>query len=206
MMTSKPKRKAPPTNFFARVWREFLFTREFYFETEASPEACMEALREHGHSVKGWFDQYREEVVVGFVDTNRYQFKIEAQHRWKDNYRTVADASGDIYYNEAAELTIVEGTARFDIVKYVIGVFVVIMVLLLFLHDTRTGLTTISKAAPFLLFIGTFGVLGFLQMFRDRNRIVNEIEQTVRNLLSKKEEMNGQHSDASAAHDKKSSS
>jgi hypothetical protein len=184
MMTSKPKRKAPPANFFTRLWRALLFTREFYFETEASPEACADAIRSNlTYEPSGCLDGRKQDVSVDYVATDRYQFKIEVKQRewgrWWYSYSTNACASGNIFFDESSGQTLVEGEARVGLGSYLgwlsIGVFISFMIF----KDLG-----ISIVAPIALTAVIFFIPMLLALIPRRNRIVHELDKTLRSIQS----------------------
>jgi hypothetical protein len=175
-MTIKPKRKAPPRNFLVRFWREFLFTRAIYAESAESPATCVSAIERHlNYGLSGLPDNRRQVVKLVRSDDPgvAYTFTIDAQRRQKHGYSTNAFASGVIWVDEDSGKTIVEGDARFGIGGYIVW-FLWVIGLSLFLSEVRRG-----NGVLFVLLIQGFVAYFLWQMFADRNRIADELAQTV---------------------------
>jgi hypothetical protein len=177
MMTLKSKRKAPPRNLLVRFWREFLFTRSIYAESAETPATCVSAIERHlNHKSSGFLDNRRQivKIVKNHDAGAAYTFTIDAQRRQKRGYGTNAFARGVIWVDEDSGKTIVEGDARFGIGGYIVWFLLVICVSLLFLSEVRRG-----SGGIFVLVMGGFFTYLLWQMFSDRNRLVDELAQTV---------------------------
>jgi hypothetical protein len=173
-----PKRKIP-TNPFVYVWRELLFAHPIYIESEASPEDCANAIQQRlDEPSPHWLIASKQKVTTEWRDEDHYKFHIIRRRSQNNPLMTIAYASGDIYYDEALGRTIVIGVARYGIWSYLECLVCILFLLAAMLKSEQAGIV-----ATFILFVFAAALWELLE---HRNGIVNEIEQTVRNLPAKK--------------------
>lgn len=110
------------------------------------------------------------------MNEETYLFKIESQQRVKNGYVTTAFASGSIQYDEGLERTIMQGTARFSVWNYLVWLGLVVFIMMLLFGNV---FSSSGEAVILFALIAVVLVLTLWQMFRDRNRIVHELEQNV---------------------------
>lgn len=199
-MTPKPKRKAPPANFLARFWREFLFTREFYFESDATPEDCANAIWEQ--LPRNGIGR-RQDVSVYHISEDQRGFKIEVKRPNRISERITATTSGTIEYNASLQRTIIRGETAIGAENYIFTLLPAGFFSLPTLMIEETN----QKFAYFFVVLLFFAPLFWL-WFRDRHWIVQSLKKSIISIqpemhekakitqpetFDTQEEMNGQY-------------
>jgi hypothetical protein len=180
-MTSKPKRKAPPANFFTRLWRALLFTREFYYEVDDSPEACAEALWEQLPRSGGSFlNSHGQDISIDHAMSehdNHYHFKIAVKDL--QSRRLIATATGTIKYDVMCQCTIISGETALEATLHL----PTYLVFSIFFLSTFMIEILRYKLAWFLGVCLIFGLIAYHSL-KDRQWMVQSLDETLRSIQS----------------------
>jgi hypothetical protein len=177
----KSKRKTSSANPLVRLWREFLFTRAFEFETDASPKTCAHAIKEQlAYTTDEWTGGLIQVVLISIetasakANHDKYVFRIEAKREERHgSYGLIASAEGSIHYDSTINQTLIRGEVRFGSANYLLTMIPALMLSLLVL------IASPDQKLLYVIFAGILLTLSFWQMFRDRNRILNELEDAL---------------------------
>lgn len=171
---SKLKRKAKQQNFWQNFLNEFiLFRRDFVFETHLSPEEAAENLGLLVYKKQAWGrgPQIKAETIDKLSEIS---FEVKSEHPSKGGYSQSAKATGTIFVDND-EITIIEGSVSMGGKDYWFGVLG-LMGLMAYMYTTIGYLYW----SLFLLAIyGGFLIFMWVQMYEDRNYLVNIIGNAV---------------------------
>lgn len=184
-MSPTPKHKIFSINLPAQIQHKSFLPRPIFIRTDTPLESCTDAIwRELNYLPRNQFDIRRQKVEIDGVDAAAYRFRIEAQQRLEFSYlymmyAPMAYATGVIRHDDSTGQTMIEGTAylRFSHVLAWSGfsffvAFAIWIVTEISRHPVGIG---------FIFIMGIVLAASFLgQMCTHRNRIVNELERTIR--------------------------
>lgn len=180
----KSKRKAAPSSPLSRFWREFLFTREFEFETAASSEECVAALQripETAQMTEG--NTHRRQVSFQASSSKTIAFQIDDQKRTRRSakFTTIAVAHGTITAVGEGISTVVTGEAQFSPVR-LLGLLMVGIAAGLFFASGFRNLSH-SGSQVFAVMIAIIWAMSLLRdwstALRERNQLIGAIEGLV---------------------------
>jgi hypothetical protein len=173
----KPKRKSTPAHPIIQFWREFLFTREFEFETDLALEQCVAALRRLSETTQlGWGAMPRRTISIA-ENQLPYHFHAEHQRQQQKNrdHMPIILVDGTIDWDAERAKTIISGTASFAPAYYV-GL---IGLLSLWLVMTVSPNGSAANRWMALMLIGA-GAIFWWSLYWERNTLIANIEQVVR--------------------------
>lgn len=180
-MSHQTKRKVGSQTIISRLWNEFLFARDFDYETSLSPDEVADALkqlenRKHKRHFISWadlshhvnYDRATDKSGTFTIDLDSPSF-------------TLINTSGTISVNADNGMTIVKGKSHFNRRYYSI------IILLFFPSFIINSLQPDSFSHLFSI---AFVVAFWVVMYQERNRLVAQLDDII--MLAK--------GDASASH------
>ncbi len=176
---SKSKRKPQPLSPLRQFWREFLFTKPFYFESNASPSNVRQSLQQLKLQKGSLFNNWRNRVVVGYTNQGT-TFTLERERRGRSSYYANARAKGEITFHDTLERTIIQGEAKFLASSY-LPFFIIVTILIFFFTISLTQSDDQDAALlTLILFVGMMAWT-WVRMYRDRNHLIQDIEHAIYN-------------------------
>lgn len=169
------KRKHQPESWIDYISHELLFLRHFEIQTSLSPEECAQQLVNMAAIKRGRFfptSIYRIDLTPNFES---YDFDIRARDGSR-NQNTTIHAYGEILPDDAG--CFIEGEVRFGKVYFILLLFSIAWIFFL--------LQMFGYFPPLFLFIFLFSPLyTFWQMYRMRNKLLEDMEMLLRPDISK---------------------
>jgi hypothetical protein len=185
---TKPKHKQPPKNFFRYFVDEYiLFRRDFVIETPASVEDCAKALLALAETTPQDTKNRRLKAscrTARGLSTSMY-FKViaEQQMRQKSIYEESSVAEGTIQSD--GDITLIRGKVLMSgsegwgvIVIFGFLLLTLIVFNIIGIHKYQ------GEILIALVFSGLVSIFSWLQMYRDRNFLVGQIQQAIDNAES----------------------
>ncbi len=178
----KRKRKVQPQSTLKRFWREFLFSKSFYFETIESPAKVRQSLKQLHQQKGGMLIRWQNHLRLTQVGTSTTTFALERRRRTKSgNEDSKAEATGEVTFDEQLDRTVIQGEARFSAAHYVpFFILALVMIFPLVLQVTPSDGNHISNYYPLILFLGMM-IWVWIGVYRDRNQVIRDIENAVFN-------------------------
>lgn len=170
-------------------WNEFLFRKHFTFETTLPPDVCADNLTQIETQREDWWTELwrreRQTSDVYKVDIDIYQFDIQFMRRGKGGYQTSAQAAGTIRPNEQGGAW-VQGEVKLNPLMQVI----LVVMIVIFGGFFSIVASDIADAAWFLalwfLIMLAVIIFSWFQIYRDRNRIIEQIRDMVLRVKAKR--------------------
>lgn len=167
------------SSVFEYLWNEFLFRKNFTFETQKPIDDCYKSLSRLQTMDEGFFsDVWSRQRITGAVldhGKDNYVFSLEIQRRNKGIFFTTARASGTISHDQCG-VSVIVGQAKLG-TFYNIMVLVIIAVILFMMFGVIEGIT--SKNLFVGLFILVTLVIVWLQMLSDRDQLISQIRSAI---------------------------
>lgn len=182
-MAYQTKRKIQSPNIFTRFWNEFLFAREFEYETPLTPDEMAEALqtlqsREH----KAWFLSasqlvHRVSYERGGDKAGNFTIELESKNRgkWWESNTAMQGAEGTITADQATGLTVIRGRTRFN------GQYYLAFLAMFFFNFLAQSF---DRGWFFQLFWIVIIVSFWYAMYRERNKLADALDDVIMNAKS----------------------
>ena len=182
-MSYQAKRKKNPRNAFTWFWNEFLFAREYEYETPLTPDEIaseLEKLDNQAH--KSWFLSHSgllHRVTYESNGDKAGDFKVELESKnrgkWWESKSAMLQSEGQITANQETGLTVIEGRTRFDGKYY----------LLFLLMFGANFFSMVLNDNYFFQIVWLVIVVAFwYSMYRERNTLANRIDDIIMNAKS----------------------
>lgn len=174
------KRKTTSNNVLSSLWQEALFTREFAYETDAAPDAVVQALsaltKKPEESVE--VNPTEEPLQVQFIfqkdDHGHIQFRIVSNLRTGDD-GDAAEGRGLIRRDDENNLTYIEGKVYYTSqIQMALAVAFILVILgsFVILEPPLSYIAVVALIIPIYAFVG-------LPAYRDRNRILQRMDRAI---------------------------
>ncbi|MEL6527888.1 MAG: hypothetical protein AAFQ07_19480 [Chloroflexota bacterium] len=169
-MTTKIK-NTENKNIFSQAWNEFLFAREFEYETPLTPDEVMQHLNQlEGDS---YFSRWHMSTLDHDVDyepagDKEGTFRIKLEPRkdkwWKDD-STLQETRGTLTVDADTGMTAVKGHTRFSVQFY--GLMLLII--------ASNVMTSSVVGIWWMLFWTGFTLLLWYSLYTERNKLTDRI-------------------------------
>ncbi|MEM9951827.1 MAG: hypothetical protein AAF846_09520 [Chloroflexota bacterium] len=179
-MIKRTQRKSKQNNTFSHLWNEFLFARNFEYETPLTPNEVANVLkqiekREHRHYFLS-FSTLKHKFTYMPVGDKSGDFKIELEtatrNKWWDYDSAMLETSGTISVDAETGMTTVQGNTQFSRNYY-------LFMLLIFVPNF--WINTSGNNWILQLFWISFIVIFWYVMYGQRNKLANEIDNIIMN-------------------------
>jgi hypothetical protein len=183
----KTKRKMIPTNFWERLWYEYLFTRRFESETTLKATEVGNSFLELRENLQwnpfkvglSFFFPRQRTVDIQYEGEGVYRFDIRTKRRQRSIDYTMAKATGFIEEQPDGQ-TRVEGHVQFGAVYHTLMLLLPIFMLLLFsvyttyipLFETDFGW---FLTLPLVIVFGSV-LWAWWRMLQDRNQLMQDLQ------------------------------
>lgn len=175
------KRKQQQQNFLSYLWNEFLFARQFEYETPLTPDEVGDVLSEQTSGKLRKANWHRSGIrndvtITGTGDKQRdfTMHSIMTPSAWTGN-TVSARAIGSIEADRERGVTVVRGKATFGRVHHMILTGGALLVGLLFLSNLGTSDVWDNLLWLFIIIVYWF------QAYSDRNKLAQRIDETIMN-------------------------
>lgn len=173
-------------NLFSRLWNEFLFAREFEYETPLTPEEMAAALKALEKSEpKSWmlsFGKLRHELQFEQHSDKAIDFKMDVKDAdkswWSSGYKFHL-TEGSLIANPETGMTIVKGRTRFSSEYYV-------TMMLLFIANLFTQTQGINLMDWGFWLWGSMIFITWFALYHERNAISDRLDDIIMHAKSER--------------------
>lgn len=174
-MTYTKRKEKNENSLLVNFWNEFLFAREFEYETPLLPDEVVTALlemeqREYRPSTLGFSPKLKHRVVIERHNDKASDFKVHLGYDIKGAL-SMQYAEGSMLVEADSGLIIIKGRTRFSAMHYIITLLPFVFQLVM---------QSLLQTPAFTVWI-TFGViiLYWWMMYRERNALADRIDNVI---------------------------
>ena len=170
MMRHQTKRKVIPKTIISRLWNEFLFARDFDYETSLTPDEVADAFkqlekRKHKRRFITWADLSHNVHYDRTTDkSGTFTVQLDSPSF------TLINTSGTISVNADSGMTVVKGKSHFNRRYYSI-------ILLIFLPSFIFN--SLQPDSFSHLFSIAFVIAFWVVMYQERNQLVQQLDDII---------------------------
>ena len=177
-MAKKTTRKTKDQGVGSKFWSEFLFAREFEYETPLTPDEIADALENiESHEHKAWFLstnglQHQFEYEAKGDKSGHFTIELASKHRekWWATRSAMQYAEGTITVNHDTGMTSIAGSTRFSKQYYL---------MFLFMFAANFFSQSLNNQTFFQMIWIIIIVMFWYSMYRERNRLADKIDTII---------------------------
>jgi|GEM_PF-6204428 len=182
-MAKQTTRKKKDQGVGSKFWSEFLFAREFEYETPLTPDEIADALNKiEAHEHKAWFLStsglnHQFEYESNGDKAGHFTIELTSKHRekWWATKSAMQYAEGTISANQDTGMTSIKGSTRFSKQYYL---------LFLFMFASNFIAQSFNNQSFFQIVWIIIIVLFWYSMYRERNKMADKIDNIIMNAKS----------------------
>ena len=182
-MAYQTKRKSNSQGIGTKFWNEFLFAREFEYETPLSPDEIADALGDIENKVhKSWFLsastlEHHFEYERNGDKAGDFTIELASKNRdkWWETKSALQYSEGTITVDQETGLTIVKGSTRFNKEYYL---------LFLFMFSVNFFTQSLDNQFVFQAIWIAIIIAFWYSMYRERNKLADHIDNLIMNAKS----------------------
>jgi hypothetical protein len=188
-MYNATNRKHKSQSIIAKFWNEFLFAREFEYETPLTPDEVADTLKrlENQEHKSGFLSSSKLVYKVNYEGSGdkagHFTIELESIYRgkWWANNTAMQQVEGSITVNPDTGLSTIQGRTLFNRQYYLL--FLAMFLFNFFAQSADNGIV--------FMFVWILIIIAFwYSMYRERNKLADRLDDVIMNAKSERGMLN----------------